>query len=309
MVKCFSCFFRAALFVLFLALPGLASAAPEAGRELRLITLGAPAVEIVCALGLEHRLAARSSWDSFPPSIQALPDIGTPYQPSLERILSLKPDLILLDSRLGTLPEQMRACGVEVLPVNAYNPAEVIPAVEALAKRLGVERRGDELAAELSALRDFVRERLAGLPEQERKGGFMLTSAADLFCVAPESGCTLLEEAGARNLAAGRGSPFPLLSLERLAAAKPDFLLVPTKAGQAVRQKAAFERRIRSVLPEACRAIPLEEGHTFGLRSFLGMLELAAELYPARITPEEAQRRKSAFLEAFFPSAVQGGRP
>ncbi|MBQ4326138.1 MAG: hypothetical protein IJC28_04420, partial [Mailhella sp.] len=69
MVKCFSCLFRAVLFALFLALPGLASAAPEAGHELRLIALGAPAVEMVCALGLEHRLAARSSWDSFPPSI------------------------------------------------------------------------------------------------------------------------------------------------------------------------------------------------------------------------------------------------
>ena len=295
-----------ALCLLFPALLPAGTAVPQP----RLVAIGAPAVEILCALGLEDRLIARSSWDSFPPAIQGLPDIGSPFQPNLERILSLRPDLILMDGRLGILAEQMKTCGIDVLPVNAYNPAEVIPAVASLSKRFGIEERGTLLAAELGSMRELVQERLAGLPEQERKRGFMLTGVADLFCVAPESGCTLLEDAGARNLAAGRGSPFPLLSRESLAFEKPDFLLVPIKSGDsAERQKRAFEQRIVAVLPGRSHAVFMEEGLTFGLRSFLGALQLAAELFPSRLGKEEADQRQSAFLKKFFPSAVQGGNP
>ena len=174
--------------------------ATEAGasrphHDRRLIALGAPAVELVCALGLAERLVARSVWDKFPPQVLALPAVGDPFQPDVERMLSLESDLILTDGRFGRMAERMKPLGFEVFPLEGYHPAEVIPAVKRLAKRLGREQKGAELIAELEALKGFVERKLDGVPSGERLSGIMLTDSRELFCVATESGNTFLEEA------------------------------------------------------------------------------------------------------------------
>ena len=284
------------------------SAEPSSGK--RIIAFGAPAVELVCALGLEGSLVARSTWDSFPPSVQKLPPVGDPFQPDMERILSLAPDLMLTDGRFGRLEARMKPLGIEVFPVEAYHPAEVIPAARRLAEKLGLDGRGGELVAELEALGEFVDARLAGLPDEERLAGIQLTDANELFCIAMESGNTFLESAGAKNLASGLGHPFPLLSREWLVGQKPDFILIPLKEGRdAESLKESVQMRLREYLPAHCRVIVMEEGLTYGLRSFLGILRLAAELYPGRFGHQERVDREAAFLGRIFGYKPQGGTP
>lgn len=296
--------FLAALIFLVLAIsPARAQESPL--RHTRVIAIGAPSVEIVCALGLEDKLIARSSWDSFPHSILHLPDIGNPFQPDIERLASLKPDIVLMDSRLGSLSEHLERCGIEVLPVNAYNPSEIIPAVRNIAKFFKVEKRGSMLVAALCSIAGLVDTGLSGLSDHEKKKGLLFTGSSDLFCTAPESGCSLLEDAGASNLAAGMGHPFPLISQEVIQLAKPDFLLVPIKANtEADRQKSAFFKRMKTAIPKSCRVLFLEEGLTFGLRSFLGTLRLATELYPSRFQKGLFDQTEQAFLMTFFPRAT-----
>ena len=147
----------------------------------------------------------------------------------------------------------------------------------------------------------------ADLPQEQRLKGFMLVGLSDLFCVAPESGCTLLEHAGATNLATGMGSPFPLISREHLAFTEPDFLLVPIKPGEEGEgQKKLFRQRIENVLPNIRRVLFMEEGQTYGLRSFLGVLRLASECYPSRFDREEVARIEESFLKECFSSTGHG---
>lgn len=279
---------------------------PHHGR--RLIALGAPAVEFVCALGMAESLIARSVWDMFPPEVQRLPSVGDPFQPDVERILSLSPELILTDGRFGRMEERMKPLGIEVFPVEGYHPFEVIPAIRRLTKRLGCEQKGEELVAELEALKFFVSRKLAGLPSDKRLSGIMLTDSNELFCVATESGNTFLEDAGAVNLASGLGHPFPLLSREWLAVRRPDFVLVPMKEGRDVQREIQMLRqKLGALLPSHCRIIAIEEGVTFGLRSFLGILKLASELYPACFVDVEFAEKKAAFMQDFFPHGESGG--
>ena len=293
-----------------LSLHATEAGASRSDHERRLIALGAPAVELVCALGLTESLVARSVWDTFPPAVQTLPAVGDPFQPDVERILSLEPDLILTDGRFGRMAERMKPLGLEVFPVEGYHPSEVIPAIKRLAKRLDCEQKGAELVAELEALKGFVEGKLAGISSEERPSGIMLTDSRELFCVATESGNTFLEEAGAVNLASGLGNPFPLLSREWLAVQKLDFILVPVKERMdAQREIQALWKRLGMLLLPDCRVVTMEEGLTFGLRSFLGMLKLATELYPTRFEGKDFAEKKAAFMQAFFPGSVHGGQP
>ena len=306
MRKRFSLFLAA----LFLLLVGLSPSAPASGSPARVVAIGAPAVEMLCALGLEDRLIARSSWETFPPSILDLPEVGSPYQPDLERLLLLKPDLVILDGRLGLLAGQMERCGIEVLPVEAYNPDEVVPAVRMLAARFDCRERGEELAGDLLRIAEATARIVRRVPEEERAAGLMFTGLFDMYCVAPESGCTLLENAGAVNLAAGMGQPFPLISLEWLAFHAPDFLLVPQKLSEgAERKREEAGRRLSRALSGRARLIFMEEELTFGLRSFLGALRLAAELYPELIRPDAVEAEQARFMNRYFPKALEKAVP
>jgi ABC-type Fe3+-hydroxamate transport system substrate-binding protein len=138
----------------------------------------------------------------------------------------------------------------------------------------------------------------------------MLTDSNELFCIATESGNAFLEYAGAINLASGLGHPFPLLSREWLVAQGPDFILIPVKEGQdAQKHIQALRQKLGAFLPPDCRFIVMEEGLTFGLRSFLGILKLASELYPSRISEKDFLERKAAFMQTFFATKECGGHP
>ncbi|WP_458401076.1 ABC transporter substrate-binding protein [Mailhella sp.] len=296
---------KKSLTLLFLTLcllfPGILPAG-TAAPQLRLVAIGAPAVEILCALGLGDRLIARSSWERFPPFILDLPEVGSPYQPNLERLLLLKPDLVLLDGRLGSLAVQMERYGIETLSLEAYNPNEVIPAVRRLAERFDCEERGEELIGDLLRIAKATKNIAGSIPEEQKASGIMLTGLADQFCVAPESGCTLLEDAGTRNLAAGTGQPFPLISREWLACRAPDFLLVPEKnSSSSERKREAFRRKFSQLLSGQRLILFMEEEQTFGLRSFLGSYRLATELYPGSVQPDAFETMMNGFMNKYFP--------
>ncbi|MGB3455840.1 MAG: ABC transporter substrate-binding protein, partial [Litorimonas sp.] len=92
------------------------ASAPEAGsgaepEPLRVVSLGGDLTEIVVALGAEDTLIARDATSSFPPSIEALPDVGYVRALNAEGILALSPTLVIASSEAGPPEalEQLRA--------------------------------------------------------------------------------------------------------------------------------------------------------------------------------------------------------
>lgn len=62
---------------------------------MRIVALYGAFNEILSAMGLEERIAARTSADRLPPSILGKPCIGTHMRPNVELVFGLKPDLVL----------------------------------------------------------------------------------------------------------------------------------------------------------------------------------------------------------------------
>ena len=54
------------------------------------------ATEMLFAIGAGPRVVAVSSYDQEPPQVASLPRVGALLDPDVERILSLKPDLIVV---------------------------------------------------------------------------------------------------------------------------------------------------------------------------------------------------------------------
>jgi iron complex transport system substrate-binding protein len=82
----------------------------------RIVSLSPNVTETLYALGAGNRLVGRSDYCNYPEQALALPSIGTLYNPSLEKLLSLEPTLVISsafvsDELLGSI----RQAGIEVL--------------------------------------------------------------------------------------------------------------------------------------------------------------------------------------------------
>ena len=62
----------------------------------RIISLIPAVTEMLYAIGAGGKLVAVSSYDTFPPEVKRLPSVGALLDPNVERILSLRPDLVVV---------------------------------------------------------------------------------------------------------------------------------------------------------------------------------------------------------------------
>jgi iron complex transport system substrate-binding protein len=245
------------------------------------VALAPNLTEIAFAVGAGDRLVAVSDFSDFPPEARKLPRVGG-LDASAEAIVALHPDLVLAsrDGNPRGAVQALEAAGVPVLAVSGESLDAVLAGIRQVGERLGRGDRARRLVEELSRRRGEVRRRVAGRP---RPAALLLVwpdppqaAGAGTFL------SDVLEEAGARNLALGRGG-WPVLSAEFLATAPVDVLVLPDSPDA----RPAFEKaRASGVLSRGAAAtarilrVPDDELSRPGPRVFAALETLARGLHP-----------------------------
>jgi len=67
----------------------------EAEAPLRIVCLAPSVTEIVCALGLADALVGVSQFSDYPPSVMGKARVGSFWQPDIEAVIALRPDLVV----------------------------------------------------------------------------------------------------------------------------------------------------------------------------------------------------------------------
>ncbi len=131
------------------ARPGLA-ASDRVFR--RVVSLTPSLTEIVFALGAGERIVGVSDFCDYPPEVKTRPRVGTFLQPSVEKILALRPDLILVDAVQQDVAAALRAAGggARVLAIPMNDLEQVRAAILKVGSGLG--DRQTEAAALLAQL-------------------------------------------------------------------------------------------------------------------------------------------------------------
>lgn len=187
----------------------------------RIITLAPNLTEIVYAIGAGGRLAATDDFSDEPPAAKALPKVGG-MQPDIERIVMLKPDLVLATTN-GNHPNLAAALGAVHIPlyvVRTDRLDEIPRAMERLARLLGVSpAAATELRAAI-ALQHHVRAKSPRV---------LFVVWADPLYVAGRKTFSddLISLTGGTNAVTLNG--WPQYSLETLVAQPPDLILYPSK--------------------------------------------------------------------------------
>jgi iron complex transport system substrate-binding protein len=205
----------------------------EAAPEV-IVTLSPTAAEFVAALGAP--VAGRSSTTDYPPEVASAADIGQAYQPSIESIVALSPDLIVADGFVqGTpqLQELLGGLGAPVVFVTANSLDEVRTSYAVLGEVLGRPTLAAEKAAEVVEAREAA---AASVPEGVTAVILIMDRDQSMYAAGADSwGGDLLAAVGAENLAAGqpdsgRFPGFVSVPMELLLTWDPDYVLAVTPA-------------------------------------------------------------------------------
>jgi cobalamin transport system substrate-binding protein len=126
----------------------------------RVISIIPATTEMLFAIGAGDRVVAVGSYDRFPPEVEALPRVGALLDPNVERILSLKPDLVVLYGTQTDLRTQLERAGVPFFPYVHRGLPDITETIRTLGRRVGVEGEANALASRIESQIAAVRARV-----------------------------------------------------------------------------------------------------------------------------------------------------
>ncbi len=222
----------------FLALsPGPASAAEPVAAERaaapakRIVSLNPSLTAILLAIGAREQLVGVDDYSARQrPELAELPRVGGLYNPSLEAVVALRPDLVVLvpSAEQRGFRDRLASLGVPRLAVDPQGFDAVVETIELLGERVGHSAAARERAEAIRATRRQVEDAVAGLP---RVRTVLVLQRDPLFLVGRGSFIDeMLASAGARNLGAELEGSYPRVAREWLLSAAPDLLIDSARA-------------------------------------------------------------------------------
>jgi ABC-type Fe3+-hydroxamate transport system substrate-binding protein len=128
----------------------------------RIISLVPAVTEMLYEIGAGPRVVAVSSYDTYPPQVKRLPSVGALLDPNVERIFSLKPDLVIVYGSQADLKQQLARAGIGVFDYRHAGLPDVTATIRALGERTGDSAKAGELARRIERGLDEIRQKLEG---------------------------------------------------------------------------------------------------------------------------------------------------
>ncbi len=203
----------------------------EAGRTVRvpqpvqrIVSLAPSLTETIYALGLQDRLVGDTDYCDYPPDAQKKTKVGGAINPSLEQIVALRPDLVLVTKSLNLIEtvHALDSLGISSYGTDPHTVLEIISSTQRLANVLGVPEAGTALGADLKRHLADLQQHLNGLPA--RRVLFVVWSDPLISVGKGTFIADALRLAGATSIV-DSAQDWPHMSLEEVVRLQPDFLV------------------------------------------------------------------------------------
>lgn len=218
--------------IAFLLLALLLLAAVSVGVPRRVVSLNPSLTATVLALGAGDLLVGVDEWSARQqPEVRGRPTVGGLFTPSLEAVVALEPDLVVLvpSAQQRDLRDRLRLLGIEVLEFPNISLDDLLASIERLGERLG---RSEAAARRVAEIRGAF-ERAEAASEGPLPRALLVIQREPLYVVGAGSFLdAMLRAAGARNAAAEFPEPYPRVDLEWAIAARPEVILDATEEGE-----------------------------------------------------------------------------
>jgi iron complex transport system substrate-binding protein len=130
----------------------------------RIISLVPNVTEMLFAIGAGPQVVAVSTYDVEPPEVRSLPTVGALVDPDTERIIALRPDLVITYGSQTDLQTQLKAVSIPFFDYRHAGLDHIMATMRTLGMRTGHADQAEKVASALEASIDAVKRRVAGKP-------------------------------------------------------------------------------------------------------------------------------------------------
>ena len=276
------------------AYPASVTVNDEVGRSVafpfppkRIVSLAPNVTETLFSLGLDEEIVGVSTHCNYPERAKSKPRVGSYISLDFEKILSLKPDLVIATGA-GNTKDMVERLAQWGFPTYVIFPRDFDGVLESMGHLGTVVDREEEAAAVIREMKDRkqrVTERIRGLP---RPRVFLEIGEAPIVTVGKGSFADdLIRLAGGENVAGQEKQMYPRWGMEEILRRSPEVILISSMNPRGDYQRVLQEWARWKVLPA------VKEGRVYLIDSDLidrpspriieGLEEIARLLHPERL--------------------------
>ena len=196
----------------------------------RIVSLIPSTTELLCRLGLADALVGVTAYCREPADLlRGKARVGGEKDPDLERIRALAPDLVIVnvEENVREHVDTLRGWGLAVHVTYPRTTADALAMIRELGRVTGTQARAEALADELQTLLDRTRAAAARRPPARVFYAIWrepyMTIGGDTYIH------DVLAVCGAANVFADAGERYPAVTLDEVAARRPDVILLPNE--------------------------------------------------------------------------------
>ena len=194
----------------------------------RVISTSPAITEILFAIGAGDRVVGVTDFCNYPKQACRLPSIGGPLNPSTERWITLKPDLIIIQEDSEVIQKNAKIFEIPSLTVSVNNLNNILNSIQIIADSLHMPQAGHQLAIKIKTKIEDYRTHLKKIKPRQV---LMLLSdtndpSRDLYAVGRDTFLNeLLTIAGGENVLPDTMARYPKVSKEYIIAKSPEIII------------------------------------------------------------------------------------
>ncbi len=198
----------------------------------RLISHVPGITEILFALGLGEKVVGVSDYCDYPEEAKLKEKVGGFWNPSVEKIVELRPDLVLTNGSDEQLVIQLDSLGIECMVLDPKDIDGIFSNIELLGRVAGVEGRARTLITDMKEDISRVVNQAKGAPGARVIYVIDATDLNNPWTAGPGSFVdSFITMAGGENIAAKALAPWVQFSIEEVVSSDPEIIILPSKHG------------------------------------------------------------------------------
>jgi iron complex transport system substrate-binding protein len=197
----------------------------------RIVSLSPSFTEILFALGIDEELVGVTEYCDYPPAAIEKQKVGGFATVSTEKVVALKPDLVLANARLHKqIVEGLEDLGLTVVALYAEDVDAILEHIKLIGNITGRSHEAKKLTDDMKSRMEDITARVKGLPKPKV---FYVSWHEPLKTAGPGTYAhDLIHLAGGINIASDAGTKYPVYSLEVLIERNPEIIIVSTGHGE-----------------------------------------------------------------------------
>ena len=190
--------------------------------------------EILFALDLGERVVGVSEYGDYPEAARAKPTVGGFFQPSIEKIVELNPDLVFTNGSDEQLMTQLDTLGIAYIVLKPDDIDGIIRNIEFVGQVTAKEKRTEEVISDLQDRILSVSTQAGDAPGVRVFYTFATTDLNNPWTAGPGSFVdSLITMAGGANIVARAIAPWVQFSIEEIIDADTEVIIVDVSHGSA----------------------------------------------------------------------------